>query len=239
MEHYAAKRGEVHAGRWAKGEVMRATIVAMLLVAASQSRAEPTNAPPNWLHAKTTFTLVAPWDAQGLLNYACTRSGMPFNVSPKLLPANGAPKVGLVCNFRDTEVRYIIAWVARFLDATVRIEDGTIHVRPRIEQPTNDPIFECTEETEGEWKAMVEGRLLTRLAYDSPDSLPFDKWIKAIGEKAEFPLIVAPPVGLPDTTQPTLQLSTAEQTCAELLTSALGTIGMTYRIQGGVVFITN
>lgn len=217
---------------------MKAILAGMLLLAATHAIAELTNDPAIGLHNTTTFKSVEPWDSMGLLRFACTRSGMPFDISPKLFPATNAAPSGLVCNFRNTEVRYIMAWVVKFLNATARLETGTIVVRPALEQPGNDPIFDCTEETEGEWKPLIERSLLTPLIHHATNTLTFGQWIKTIAEKAECPLIVAPPLGLPGTRQPTLPLNADGQTCGALLKSGLETIGMTYRIQGGVVFIT-
>ena len=173
-----------------------------------------------------------------MLDWLSARAGIPFDVSPKLFPANKADDPQLKCKFQDAEIRYIVSWVVRFLDATAKVENGTVIVRPRSEQPVSDPVFDCSNETEGEWKKRIEKGLLTPLTYSFNEKFAFDQWAEFIAHKANVPLVIDPTLFASDRRTAKIGLDVKTQPCGEVLRSGLASVGMTYRIQGCVVFVT-
>lgn len=213
---------------------MKYLAMGILLFSAIQGFAETTNG----LHWTLGTRTVELWDFKGLLGYASMRSGMPLDFSTNSFAGVDHRKTGVRCTFRGTEIRQVVAWVVKFLDGTARIEDGTLVVRPKSEQPSSDPVFECTEETDGAWKAPLERQLVTPMGGPLEGIRDFNPWVKVIAEKAELSLILDPRLSLSSAEMPALPQGANGQPWGDLLKSGLKGMGLTYRLQGGVVFIT-
>ena len=142
--------------------------------------------------------------------------------------------------FRNLPKRYFLGWMFHLFNLAGRVEDDTLVVI-KSEKSTAD--FKCFQETDGPWRKQVDavlqvpvtftgtncnaGDLLSFLSFKTDAPLLLDRSLMADDHNV-FPPPLDRGIDLVYTNAP----------LAEVLSSVFKRLVLTYRLQGGVIFIT-
>lgn len=148
-------------------------------------------------------------------------------------------KIVCTCRFRNIETKYVLAWLIHLaeVNATIR-DDGSVYVATTSTLKESDPIFECYKETKGKWhdklKKKLEGKAFETNMTD--DSL--GGYLQSFQLKYGISMIVDPSVNDDYMKAKVTVQGGTEGSCGDQLTLALKQTSLTYKLQGGVIFIT-
>jgi hypothetical protein len=168
----------------------------------------------------------------------CSQS-LPVDVDPDLLASLNDGDATVTVSIPNLEGRYVLAWLVHFADAhaTVR-EDGRVYVAADKKLRANDPTFDCYKETEGPWLDPLEKALKIKVNIDLKDS-GAGMVLRLMASQMGVSMIIDPAVLRTGDLNEKCTLSTEEgATAKDALAAVLGQAGLTYVLQGGVIYIS-
>jgi hypothetical protein len=165
---------------------------------------------------------------------------LQVDVDPDLLSKLTKDDTECTISVHNVEIKYVLAWIIHFADANATVrDDGSIFIAGRDTLKQSDPIFACYKETEGNWFNELTKKLDGKSYAINLTDASIDGYLKTAHLTYGLPMIVDPALVKDDyhVAKVTIHGESSES-CGEQLTFALRQVGLVYKLQGGVVFIT-
>ncbi|WP_372806252.1 hypothetical protein [Pontiella sp.] len=165
---------------------------------------------------------------------------LEIQVDPELVSALGKSRRRCSIQVRDVEAKYLLGWMIHLAEARGEIaDDGTIRVASRSAVKINDPLFECYKETGGEWRDALDQVLRKHALEQNFAHAPVDAYLTLVGAMYGLPVLIDPKVIEDKATELKVSFEGgSEMTIAEQIQAVLGLAGLSYKLQGGVLFIS-
>lgn len=165
---------------------------------------------------------------------------LQIDVDPDVLSKLKKDKTKCTISIKDVEVKYVLAWMIHFAgaNATVR-EDGSIYITTSDKLSEGDQVFECYKEINGKWAIELEKELRGKTHGQNLKDAPVSMYVQSLNDIYGIPVIIDPMLLVGGELRKKITTSVeTDCSCGKALASVLKQVGLTYKLQGGVVFIT-
>jgi hypothetical protein len=135
--------------------------------------------------------------------------------------------------------RYFLGWMFHLFDLTGRVEDNTLVVSKAEEM---SELFRCYQETNGYWKESLDASLMKEVSITGTNRNA-EQAFSYLSCLTDVPLLLDRPLlpnehnFFPPPLDKRITLAFTNAPVGEVISSMLSDLGLTNRIQGGVVFI--
>ena len=135
--------------------------------------------------------------------------------------------------------RYFLGWMFHLFDLTGRVEDNTLVVSEAGEM---SELFGCYQETNGPWKESLDAALMKEVSitgtnWNAEQAFSYLSCLTDLPLLLDRPLLPNEHNFFPPPLDKSIALAFTNAPVGEVISSILSDLGLTNRVQGGVVFI--